>query len=92
MKKRMLLSFAFAVALVCGGLALAQAPRENIDANRHPNLAAAQQHLVRAYESIKAAQAANKEELGDHAAKAAALLEQADRELKAAAEFADHRK
>ena len=92
MRKRLVLSFVFVAALVCGGLAIAQAPVANIDVKRHPNLAAAQEHIIRAYQSVNEARTTNKEELGGHAEKALGLLEQADRELKAAAEFAEHRK
>jgi hypothetical protein len=79
-------------ALVFGGFALAQGPALNIDPHRHANLAEAQHHLQQAYGKIDEAQRENKDELGGHAAKAKDLIDAADRELKAAAEFADHRK
>jgi hypothetical protein len=57
---------------------------------RHPNLAAAQRLAKRAFEKIVAAQEANEFDLGGHAAKAKDLLDQANAELKAAAETANH--
>jgi len=55
----------------------------------HPNLAAAQRHLDQAFEKINAAQAANEWDMDGHAAKAKDLIDQASRELKAAAETAN---
>lgn len=77
-------------ALVCAGVVLAQAPVPNIDPARHPNLAEAQHHIQQAYLKIDEAQKDNKDELGGHAEKAKQLLVDADGELKAAAEYADH--
>jgi hypothetical protein len=88
--KNLLLSSILAGALVCGGVVLAQAPGVDIDAHRHPNLADAQHHIQQAYEKIDEAQRANRDQLGDHAQKAKDLLLQADRELKEAAEYANH--
>jgi hypothetical protein len=79
------------LALVFMGVTFAQRPETNIDPARHSNLAAAQHHIVEAFEKIEEAQRANKDELGGHAEKAEQLLNQASRELKEAAEFADHR-
>lgn len=87
--KRVYLVGAFAIGLTFVGLAFAQRPVTDIDRNRHGNLAAAQEHVVQAYNTVVDAQKANKEELGGHAEKAIELLDQANRELKAAAEFAD---
>jgi hypothetical protein len=89
-RKNLLLSSILAGALVCGGVVLAQAPGVDIDAHRHPNLADAQHHIQQAYEKIDEAQRANRDQLGDHAQKAKDLLLQADRELKEAAEYANH--
>jgi hypothetical protein len=91
-RKNLFLASVLAGVLVCGGAVLAQAPGMTIDANKHPNLAEAQHHIQQAYQKIDEAQHVNKEELGGHAEKAKDLLQQADRELKAAAEFADHRR
>ena len=90
--KNIVVGSMLAGALVFGGFALAQAPVVNIDSHRHPNLAEAQHHLQQAFGKIDEAQRENKDELGGHAAKAKELIDAADRELKLAAEFADHRK
>ncbi len=78
------------LGLTLMGIALAQRPETDIDPNRHANLAEAQHHVVQAYEKIVEAQKANKDQLGGHAEKATQLLEQANHELKEAAEYADH--
>ncbi|MBS0379507.1 MAG: hypothetical protein JSS29_13540 [Proteobacteria bacterium] len=70
--------------------ALAAPPVDNINPNRHPNLAAAQRLATQAYERISAAQTANEWDMSGHAAKAKDLLDQVNRELKAAAEAANH--
>jgi hypothetical protein len=74
------------------GITLAQRPETNIDPAKNPNLAEAQHHIVQAFEKINEAQKANKDHLGGHGEKAKQLLDQASRELKEAAEFADHQK
>ncbi|HTX16137.1 MAG TPA: hypothetical protein VMD77_12640 [Candidatus Baltobacteraceae bacterium] len=89
-KKNLVLSSVLAGVLVCGGVVLAQAPGVDINPAKHSNLADAQKHIQQAYEKIDEAQQANKDELGGHGEKAKDLLLQADRELKAAAEYADH--
>ena len=89
--KSLVLSTVLGSVLMCGGI-FAQAPTLNIDHNKHPNLAEAQHHIQQAYQKIDEAQQDNKEQLGGHADKAKQLLGEADRELKAAAEYADHRK
>ncbi len=84
------LAVALAVCLVFMGVTFAQRPETDIDPAKHPNLAEAQHHILQAAEKIDEAQKANKDELGGHAEKAKQLLDQASRELKEAAEFADH--
>jgi F0F1-type ATP synthase membrane subunit b/b' len=79
-----------AIALIFMGVTFAQKPEMNIDPARHSNLAAAQHHIGEAFEKIQEAQRANKDELGGHAEKAIELLNQANHELKEAAEFVDH--
>jgi hypothetical protein len=80
-------------ALILIGVTFAQHPETNIDPTRHPNLAAAQHHIVEAIEKTAEAQHAYKDELGGHAEKAKQLLGEASRELKEAADYADqHRK
>lgn len=73
-----------AVALVAS-IAIA-APVDNVNPKHHPNLAAAQRLSTQAYEKIVAAQRANEFDLDGHAQKAKDLLDQVNRELKAAAE------
>jgi hypothetical protein len=41
-KARIVLSTALGAALICGAMALAQKPVENVSGKKHPNLAAAQ--------------------------------------------------
>jgi hypothetical protein len=72
--------------LVIGGIAIAQRPERDISGRRHPNLAAAQRLSRQAFERIVAAQQANEWDLAGHAQKAKDLLDQANRELKLAAE------
>jgi hypothetical protein len=69
----------------------AQVPVENVDPQRHGNLAAAQRLVVQAYERLNDAQNANDYQLGGHAARAKDLLRQANDEIKLAAEAANRR-
>jgi hypothetical protein len=62
------------------------APANNVSSTKHPNIAAAQHLTTQAYEKIVAAQKANEYDLGGHAAHAKELLQQANNELKLAAE------
>jgi hypothetical protein len=78
-------------ALIVGSVAVAQAPKENVSPKRHPNLAAAQRLSQQAFEKISAAQQANEWDMQGHAAKAKDLLDQVNRELKMAAEAANHK-
>lgn len=80
------------LAVITGGITLAQnPPARNINPARHPNLAAAQRLVDRAYAKVVAAQQANEWDLSGHAARAKDLLEQANRELQAAAEASNRR-
>ena len=88
-KKSFYLVAALAVGLVLMGVAYAQRPETDIDPHKHSNLAAAQQHVVEAYNKTVEAQKANADILGGHAEKAIALLDEANHELKRAAEYAD---
>ena len=89
-RKSLFLAAALAACLAFIGVAIAQRPATNIDPSRHPNLAEAQHHILQAFEKVEEAQRANKDQLGGHAEKAKQLLDQASRELKEAAEFANH--
>lgn len=93
MKKRhvWVASTLLSLGLVTAGITIAQGPPErNINPNRHPNLAAAQDLAVQAYNRVVAAQQGNDWDMDGHAQKAKELLDQASRELKAAAEAANH--
>ncbi len=70
-------------------LAGAQAPVATVDPQAHGNLAAAQQSIIQAFNSISAAQQANDDQLGGHAGRAKELLRQANDEISAAASVAD---
>jgi len=76
-------------ALIGGGVAVAQKPVEDVSGKKHPNLAAAQRLSEQAFNKITAAQEANEWDMQGHAAKAKDLLDQANRELKMAAEAAN---
>jgi F0F1-type ATP synthase membrane subunit b/b' len=75
--------------LLAGGLAFAKKPVDNVSAKKHPNMAAAQDHITKAHEKLTAAQQANEFDLGGHAKKAKELLEEAAKEIKQAAEAAN---
>ena len=64
-------------------------PVQNVSPRRHPNLARAQKQCENAFNSITAAQKANEWDLAGHAAKAKELLDQANEELKKAAEVSN---
>jgi F0F1-type ATP synthase membrane subunit b/b' len=87
--KKCIVSSLATIALLCGSVAMAQKPVENVSAKRHPNIAAAQRLTQNAFEKISAAQAANEFDMGGHAAKARDLLDQANQQLKLAAEAAN---
>jgi hypothetical protein len=83
------------IALIIAGLTVVAVsialagPAKNVSPKRHPNIAAAQDLVNKAYAKIEAAQKANEWDLGGHAEKAKALLVQASDELKLAAETAN---
>lgn len=85
-----------AIAFVAGILLLstvsfAQRPKENVSPRRHPNIAAAQRLVEQAFNRVTDAQKANEWDMSGHAEKAKQLLDQANTELKAAAEAANRR-
>jgi len=86
------LAAALSFALLLGGLAIAQRPKENVSGARHPNIAAAQRLSRQAFEKIVAAQQANEWDLAGHAQRAKELLDQVNNELKLAAEASNRRK
>jgi hypothetical protein len=87
-KKSLLISTILSAALF-SVLTLAQEPVQDIDRNIHPNLAAAQSHVVEANKYVTIAQRDNKEDMKGHAEKARELLAEVNRELKLAAEAAN---
>jgi len=92
--KKLISALALGVVLaVPAGAAFAQTkPVQNVSAKKHPNLAAAQKLVDEAFQKITASQQANEFDEGGHAAKAKDLLDQANKELKQAAEFDNAKK
>lgn len=78
--------------LLVGTLGAADPPVKDVAPGKHPNIAAAQRHARQAWERILDAQKANEWDLGGHAQKAKDLLDQANAELKLAAETANQKK
>ncbi|RDS81478.1 hypothetical protein [Dyella psychrodurans] len=86
----------FASAALLAGLTLVataamaqQQPVRDVSGRHHPNLARAQHQVDEAYRSVVAAQQANEFDLGGHAQRAKELLDQANIELKKAAEVSN---
>ena len=92
MIKSRLMAIGLGCLLFLGGIALAQRPKQDVSAARHPNIAAAQRLITQAWEKITAAQQANEFDMQGHAQKAKDLLEHADKELKLAAGAANRNK
>jgi hypothetical protein len=99
--KQALLGCALLMALFFAGLAQAQQGGQmggggmggkNAVGGKHPNLQAAQHHIEEARDKMDAAQSANEYDLGGHAKKAKELLDEAYKEIKEAAEFANNKK
>jgi hypothetical protein len=89
MTKLRLLTIPLGCLFLIGSAAIAQAPKQNVGAGKHPNLAAAQRLSAQAYQKIIAAQQANEWDMQGHAQKAKDLLDQVNNELKAAAQAAN---
>jgi F0F1-type ATP synthase membrane subunit b/b' len=90
MRNRFLAILAVAL-IVLAGVAMAQ-PKRNVSAARHPHIAKAQQLSHEAWQQVLDAQKANEWDMGGHAQKAKELLDQANSELKLAAEAANAKK
>jgi hypothetical protein len=90
-KSKRSLWVALGVVLLLGGAAVAQPPKLNINPNRHPNLAAAQDFSKQAWDRIVQAQKANDWDMSGHAQKAKELLEAVNIELSRAAEAANNK-
>lgn len=90
MRKNVVIGAVLILVLLCTGLVFAQKkPVQDISAKRHPNLAAAQRLTDQAFRKITAAQDANEFDLAGHAKHAKELLDQANEELKKAAEVSN---
>jgi hypothetical protein len=89
MTKKMLAFPAMLTALILCGATLAQEPMIDISSRIHPNLAAAQRHVVEASHAVALAQKDNRYDMRGHAEKARQLLVEVNIELKAAAEAAN---
>ncbi len=77
------------LAGVTAALAEAQQPKQTVSSGKHPNLAAAQNFCQQAYDKCVEAQGANEFDMAGHAQKAKGFLEQANTQLKAAAQAAN---
>lgn len=75
--------------LACPGVLAAQQPTVDIDTDGHGNLSSAQEYVSMAWQRIDRAQKVNNYDMGGHAARAKELLEQADAEIRAAADVLD---
>ena len=92
MKIKALFATAAATAvLTLGATLIAQNPGVDVG-RRHPNLNAAQRLIEQAINRVSTAQGANEFDMDGHAIKAKQLLDQADAEIKLAAEAANHNK
>jgi hypothetical protein len=89
--KNILKGIALFLILATGLLVFAQEPVVDIG-RRHGNLQAAQEYITAAYQRIEQAQVDNRGHLGGHAARAKALLTEADEELRLAADTANERR
>ena len=89
-KKTLTFPALLAAVLMCAST-LAQEPALDINPGVHPNLAAAQKHVVEANRAIAEAQRENRWDMHGHAEKARQLLVEVNNELKAAAETANRR-
>jgi hypothetical protein len=84
--RKLLLGSVLGLGLFASGVLVGQ----NVNPNRHPNLAAAQRLMEQAIGKLDAAQQANEYDMHGHAAKAKDLLAKAFEEVKMAAEAANH--
>lgn len=90
MRNGVLLRLLFVISLVCVGVVYAQdRPIHDVNANRHPNLAEAQDLIGHAWDKLSDAQGANDWDMHGHASKAKDLLVEASREIGEAARDAN---
>jgi len=85
----LILGGALSAVMLAGGFAIAQLPVDNISAHKHPNLAATQRLSQQAFETRHGRQQANEFDMDGHAAKAKDLLNQANEQLRIAADYAN---
>jgi hypothetical protein len=83
---------ATSAALTLGATLVAQNPGVDVNRHIHPNLNAAQHLIEQAIGRVSNGQRSNEFDMDGHAAKAKALLEQADEEIKLAAQASNHNK
>jgi hypothetical protein len=88
-KRNVVMSAILGASFLCSVVMMAQDPVQDIDKRIHPNLAAAQNHVVQANNYIITAQKDNRYDMQGHAEKARQLLVQVNQELKLAAEAAN---
>ena len=84
---RLVLGSVLCLGLFTSGVVVGQ----NVNPNRHPNLAEAQRLIEQAIDRVSAAQGANEFDMGGHAAKAKDHLARAYDEIKLAARAANRR-
>ena len=90
MKKALFIGIILGAASTFGCATMAQQGSPYVDIGyRHGNLRNAQQNIVQAWQLVSDAQIDNDDRLGGHAARAKALLTQADEELRLAADAAN---
>jgi hypothetical protein len=90
MRRNAIVGVVLTLALLCTGFVFAQQkPVRNVSPKRHPNLAAAQRLTDQAFNKITAAQQDNEWDLAGHAKHAKQLLDEANEELKKAAEVSN---
>jgi F0F1-type ATP synthase membrane subunit b/b' len=87
--KRILIAGIVSGLMLLPSSALAQQPMQNVSPGRHPNIAAAQRLSEQAFQKLAAAQRANEWDMNGHAQRAKELLQQANAEMKLAAETAN---
>jgi len=87
-KVKFVLGSVLAVSSFAAGVLVAQGPEQDVG-RRHPNLMAAQRLVGQAFDRLVAAQQANEWDMNGHAQKAKDLLDEANREIKLAAETAN---
>jgi hypothetical protein len=90
-RRKFVLGSVSSLGLLAGGALASRAAQPGQGADRrHPNLMEAQHFVARAYQKVLDAQRANEWDMDGHAARAKDHLDQASKEIKFAAEAANH--